>query len=248
MATKLFLALILSSLALGAPVLEDRQSTTCAAMYAQCGGTGFSGSTCCVSGSVCTYSNAYYSQCLPGTASSSSTSASVVTTSSVASSTTSKSSTTSSSSASVATTSKATTTAASGATTTASYSGNPFSGVQQWANAYYASEISAYAIPSLSAAQATKAAAVAKVPTFEWLYVHLDPSSFLCAPSLTCRFRDTAAKVPTLMAETLGDIRAANKAGASPAFAGLFVVYDLPDRDCAAAASNGEYSIANNGL
>lgn len=50
------------------------------------------------------------------------------------------------------------------------------------------------------------------------------------------------------MAETLGDIRAANKAGASPAYAGLFVVYDLPDRDCAAAASNGEYSIANNGL
>lgn len=50
------------------------------------------------------------------------------------------------------------------------------------------------------------------------------------------------------MAGTLSDIRAANKAGASPAYAGLFVVYDLPDRDCAAAASNGEYSIANNGL
>lgn len=50
------------------------------------------------------------------------------------------------------------------------------------------------------------------------------------------------------MAETLGDIRAANAAGASPAYAGLFVVYDLPDRDCAAAASNGEYSIANNGV
>ena len=25
------------------------------------------------------------------------------------------------------------------------------------------------------------------------------------------------------------------------------MVYDLPDRDCAAAASNGEFSIANNG-
>ena len=25
------------------------------------------------------------------------------------------------------------------------------------------------------------------------------------------------------------------------------VVYDLPDRDCAAKASNGEFSIANNG-
>lgn len=29
---------------------------------------------------------------------------------------------------------------------------------------------------------------------------------------------------------------------------GAFVVYDLPDRDCAAAASNGEFSIANNGV
>lgn len=170
MAAKLLLASILSSLALGAPVLEDRQSTTCAALYAQCGGTSWSGSTCCASGSVCTYSNAFYSQCLPGTATSSTT-VSVVTTTSKASSTTTKSTTTSSSG-SVATTSKATTTA-SGATTTASYSGNPFSGVQQWANAYYASEISASAIPSLSAAQATKAAAVAKVPTFQWLYVAL---------------------------------------------------------------------------
>jgi len=26
------------------------------------------------------------------------------------------------------------------------------------------------------------------------------------------------------------------------------VVYDLPDRDCAADASNGEYTIANNGV
>ncbi len=26
------------------------------------------------------------------------------------------------------------------------------------------------------------------------------------------------------------------------------VVYDLPDRDCAALASNGEFSIANDGL
>ena len=49
------------------------------------------------------------------------------------------------------------------------------------------------------------------------------------------------------MAGTLADIRNANKAASTP-YAGLFVVYDLPDRDCAAAASNGEYSIANNGV
>ena len=46
----------------------------------------------------------------------------------------------------------------------------------------------------------------------------------------------------------LADIAAKNAAGASPRIAGAFVVYDLPDRDCAAESSNGEYSIANNGI
>lgn len=77
--------------------------------------------------------------------------------------------------------------------------------------------------------------------------VRSSSQAFSISSLLTFR-RDTADKVPTVMAATLADIRAANKAGASPAYAGLFVVYDLPDRDCAAAASNGEYSIANNGL
>ena len=117
------------------------------------------------------------------------------------------------------------TAAASATTTTAS--GNPFSGVALYANPYYDSEISTSAIPSLTGAMATQAAAVAKVPTFVWL--------------------DVAAKVPT-MGTYLGNIQAANAAGASPPVAGIFVVYDLPDRDCAADASNGEYSIADNGV
>ncbi|KAI0063814.1 hypothetical protein BV25DRAFT_1801462 [Artomyces pyxidatus] len=41
------------------------------AVWAQCGGQGWTGGTTCVAGAVCTYSNPYYSQCLPGTASSS---------------------------------------------------------------------------------------------------------------------------------------------------------------------------------
>ena len=49
------------------------------------------------------------------------------------------------------------------------------------------------------------------------------------------------------MGTFLANIRAQNKAGASPPIAGTFVVYDLPDRDCAALASNGEYSIADGG-
>ncbi|KAJ3036669.1 hypothetical protein HDV00_002493 [Rhizophlyctis rosea] len=36
----------------------------CAPKYAQCGGQGYSGLTCCQSGSTCKYSNAWYSQCL----------------------------------------------------------------------------------------------------------------------------------------------------------------------------------------
>jgi cellulose 1,4-beta-cellobiosidase len=48
------------------------------------------------------------------------------------------------------------------------------------------------------------------------------------------------------METTLADIRVANAKGANNA--GIFVVYDLPDRDCAAAASNGEYSIADGGI
>jgi hypothetical protein len=39
-------------------------SGTCSALYGQCGGIGWTGPTCCASGSVCTYNSAYYSQCL----------------------------------------------------------------------------------------------------------------------------------------------------------------------------------------
>jgi len=41
-------------------------SASCGAAYAQCGGQGFTGPTCCVSGNTCTYSNQWYSQCVPG--------------------------------------------------------------------------------------------------------------------------------------------------------------------------------------
>ncbi|KAF8058624.1 hypothetical protein FPV67DRAFT_1720474 [Lyophyllum atratum] len=36
------------------------------AVWSQCGGIGWSGATTCVSGAACTYVNAYYSQCIPG--------------------------------------------------------------------------------------------------------------------------------------------------------------------------------------
>lgn len=103
---------------------------------------------------------------------------------------------TSSSSAPATTTTAPAVTIPGGASTTASYSGNPFLGVQLWANNYYASEVANLAIPNLSGAMATKAAAVAKVPSFQWL--------------------DRNVTVDTLFADTLSQIRAANKAGANP--------------------------------
>ncbi|KAI8951178.1 1, 4-beta cellobiohydrolase [Xylaria longipes] len=207
-AKSLFIA-ALSTVALAVPFdghVEERQS--CAQQWAQCGGNGWAGATCCASGSACVKQNDYYSQCIPG---SSTTGATTTTKTTTTATTTSATKTT--------TGGATTTTSAPGGSGTAIPSSNPFSGISQWANAYYASEVSAYAVPTLGAG----AAAVAKVPSF----------------------MDTRSKVPQ-METTLADIRAANAKGANNA--GIFVVYDLPDRDCSAAASNGEYSIADGGV
>jgi len=50
----------------------EQAAGSCSAVYGQCGGQGWTGATCCATGSVCTFSNTYYSQCLPGGSSSSS--------------------------------------------------------------------------------------------------------------------------------------------------------------------------------
>lgn len=203
--------------------VQERQS--CGSQWSQCGGIGWNGPTCCASGSTCVRQNDFYFQCLPGNgpAPSTTTSQPAPTTSTTRgpgpSTTTTRGTTTTGGNGTPTTT-------GGGAGTTASYTGNPFQGVNLWANDYYASEVSTLAMPSLTGAMATKAAAVAKVPSFEWL--------------------DVAAKVGTRMPHTLNAIRAANKAGGN--FAAQFVVYDLPDRDCAAAASNGEYSIIDGGV
>ncbi|KAL4938817.1 putative 1,4-beta-D-glucan cellobiohydrolase C [Aspergillus oleicola] len=123
-----------------------------------------------------------------------------------------------------------TSTTSTSASVTATATGNPFSGYQLYVNPYYSSEVHSIAIPSLTgtlSSLAAAATAAAEVPSFVWL--------------------DVAAKVPT-MGDYLADIQSKNIAGASPPIAGQFVVYDLPDRDCAALASNGEYSIADNGI
>lgn len=55
------------------------------------------------------------------------------------------------------------------ATVTAAASGNPFSGYQLYANTYYASEVSASALPSMTGTAKTAASSAAKVPSFYWL-------------------------------------------------------------------------------
>jgi hypothetical protein len=42
------------------------QADSCNAVWGQCGGQNWTGATCCASGSTCTFSNQWYSQCLPG--------------------------------------------------------------------------------------------------------------------------------------------------------------------------------------
>ena len=111
----------------------------------------YTGSNDCVSGYTCTYSNDYYSQCVPaaaGAPSSQDYGSSPTSTDAGYGSPTD---------------------AAIPGSITAAAAGNPFASVALYANPYYASEISTSAIPSLTGAMATAAANVANVPTFVWL-------------------------------------------------------------------------------
>ncbi|KAJ7633094.1 cellobiohydrolaseII [Roridomyces roridus] len=176
------------------------------ALYSQCGGTGWSGATTCVSGAVCTVLNPYYSQCLPGTATT--TSNPTTTTSNP---TTSNSGTTTVSSAPTGTQTPA--------------AGNPFEGHNIWLTPFYAAEVAAAAANITDATTKAAAQSVAQIPTFTWF--------------------DTIAKVPDL-GTYLANASALGKSSGTPSLVQI-IVYDLPDRDCAAAASNGEFSIADNG-
>jgi cellulose 1,4-beta-cellobiosidase len=113
------------------------------------------------------------------------------------------------------------------ATTTApaaTASGNPFAGKDFYANPYYSSEIYTLAMPSLPASLKPAASAVAKVGSFVWM--------------------DTRAKIP-LLETYLADMKTKNAAGSK--LMATFVVYDLPERDCAALASNGELKLDDGG-
>ncbi|KAK0211167.1 cellobiohydrolase II [Desarmillaria ectypa] len=131
-------------------------------------------------------------------------------------------------------TSKTSTTATATSTTSGSspsspstpIAGNPFSGYEIYLSPYYAAEVTAAAQVITDSTLASKALSVAKIPTFIWL--------------------DTVAKVPSLGTYLANAQSLQTSTGKK--YLVQIVVYDLPDRDCAALASNGEFSIANDGL
>lgn len=104
--------------------------------------------------------------------------------------------------------------------------GNPYPGYDVWLTPYYASEVSAAAAAITDPALAAKALKVAEIPTFTWF--------------------DVVAKVPTLDAY-LADAKAQQEETGRKVLVQI-VVYNLPDRDCAAKASHGEFIIADGGL
>lgn len=143
------------------------------------------------------------------------------TTSSAATSSTKTSSTSSTSSTRASSTSSTKTTSGSAQASSTgpvpTASGNPYSGKSVWNSEYYASEVYAAAAMVTDTALKAKISKVASIPTFTWF--------------------DTMAKV----ADLPGYLQAAGSSILQ------IVVYDLPNRDCHANASNGELLYANNG-
>ncbi|KAF8651423.1 hypothetical protein AX16_004725 [Volvariella volvacea WC 439] len=109
---------------------------------------------------------------------------------------------------------------------TSTPSGNPYTGHEIYLSPYYADEVRAAAAVIADPVQKAKALRVAEIPTFIWF--------------------DVVAKTPTL-ATYLAEADALQRSTGKKYIVQI-VVYDLPDRDCAAAASNGEFQIINNGL
>jgi cellulose 1,4-beta-cellobiosidase len=95
-------------------------------------------------------------------------------------------------------------------------SGNPFASRKLYANEFYRKEVVAAAAAISDSALAAKALKVADVGTFKWI--------------------DTISVIPT--------IDAMIKAVPCDQIIGL-VIYDLPGRDCAAKASNGELPVGS---
>jgi cellulose 1,4-beta-cellobiosidase len=126
---------------------------------------------------------------------------------------------------------------AAGSTTTQSHVVNPFTGASWYVNPDYTAEVATSAATATGtlAAQMTT---VGEQPTFIWLD-HIGAiyggSDNMSGAGGTARL-SLAQQLSNAAAEATGPT--------------LFpiVIYDLPNRDCAALASNGELEVANNGI
>jgi cellulose 1,4-beta-cellobiosidase len=128
---------------------------------------------------------------------------------------------------------------AAGSTTTPSHVTNPFTGSTWYVNPDYTAEVATSASGASGTLQA-QMTYIGTQPTFIWLdhigaiYGGSDNASGAGGTgrmSLTAQLQNAVSKA----------------SGSTPEIFPI-VIYDLPDRDCDALASNGELSIANNGL
>jgi len=128
---------------------------------------------------------------------------------------------------------------AAGSTTTPSHVTNPFTGSTWYVNPDYTAEVAT----SASGASGTLKAQMTYIgtqPTFIWL----DHIGAIYGGSDNASGAGGTGR--TSLAAQLQN--AVSKASGSTPEIFPIVIYDLPDRDCDALASNGELSIANNGL
>lgn len=109
---------------------------------------------------------------------------------------------------------------------------NPYVGAQGFINPNWAAEVTSGAA-SVGGTLGTKEAAVANFPTAIWL------------DSMAAVSGGTGYSTSLLGYLQDAETQAAKS---SQPIVMTIVIYDLPDRDCAALASNGELQIANNGL
>lgn len=109
---------------------------------------------------------------------------------------------------------------------------NPYAGASGFVNPFWAAEVTAGAASVGGTLGATEAK-VAQYSTAIWLDSMAAISGTNGYPTNLTGYLDAAEK---------------QAASSSQPVVATFVVYDLPNRDCAALASNGELTVANNGL
>eukprot|EP00930_Biecheleria_cincta_P029917 TRINITY_DN20759_c0_g1_i1.p1 TRINITY_DN20759_c0_g1~~TRINITY_DN20759_c0_g1_i1.p1 ORF type:complete len:1010 (+),score=117.39 TRINITY_DN20759_c0_g1_i1:158-3187(+) len=188
-----------------APASTTSASGPCGKVYAQCGGKGFTGSSCCEAGSTCVFDNDYYSQCKPGSGPSPPSPSPAPPTPSPSPSGSSPSPSP----------------APSGSSPTPN-GPNPFVGHPWYVNPSYR-DLLANSINITSGLVRTALETMQKVPSAYWIDVKSKIYKGQGHPDLS----------------TVEGILE-NAASCSPPSLVVLIVYDLPNRDCYALASNGE--------